>query len=228
MYRILLISAIFTFWIFAEAMAQKRLQIKYEIGIAYTDYELINPQKNIQILNNNHAFYGITVSYELKHNFHLETGIYSKYYGADFYSYFPDTANLIPGLNKIQLPIRLIYKKNFKSDRLNILLFTGSSIFINHSESGFLFSSGNENKSIGNEPNRTFGLVELGAGIEYEIFNNFSVGINIRSFFGLNRNINIQYDNINSNDTVTNYDIKSNGSFQAYTLAFGYKFGKKK
>lgn len=26
----------------------------------------------------------------------------------------------------------------------------------------------------------------------------------------------------------TNYEIKSNGNFQAYTLSFGYKFGNKK
>ena len=47
------------------------MQVKYEIGIAHTDYELINPQNNVQILNNNHAFYGASISRELNYNFHL-------------------------------------------------------------------------------------------------------------------------------------------------------------
>jgi hypothetical protein len=226
MNRIITISSLLIFLTFAEAMAQKKMQVKYEIGIAHTDYELINPQNNVQILNNNHAFYGASISRELNYNFHLETGIYSKYYGADFYSNSPDTANLIIGMNRIQIPIRLIYKKKILSDRLNFSLFTGSSILISHSQNGFIFSSDNEYKSIGDKPKSTFGLVELGVGIEYEIFNNFSIGFNVRTFYGLNQNINIQYDNINSDNTITNYDIKSNGNFQAYTVAVGYKFGK--
>ncbi len=228
MNRIIIISAILIMWTLEAAMAQKRLQVTYEIGIAHTNYELINPQNNVQVLNNTHAFYGVSISHELKNNFHVETGIYSKFYGADFYSNSPDSANLILGMNRIQIPIRIIYKKNILSDRLDFSLFTGSSILIINSQSGFIFSSDNESKSMGNEPKRTFGLVEFGAGLEYEIFNNFSLGINVRSFCGLNQNINIQYDNTNSNNTVTNFDIKSNGSFQAYTLALGYKFGKKK
>jgi hypothetical protein len=99
MNRVLIISGILILWTLEESVAQKRMQVKYEIGLAHTDYELINSQNNVQILNNNHAFYGISLSYELKSNFHLETGIYSKYYGADFYSSSPDTTNIILDTN---------------------------------------------------------------------------------------------------------------------------------
>ncbi|BDD01254.1 hypothetical protein [Persicobacter psychrovividus] len=227
MNRIIIISLLLIFQTFTEALAQKKMQVKYEVGIAHTDYELINPQNNVQILNNNHAIYGVNLSYELIYNIHVETGVYSKYYGADFYSNSPDTTNLILGVDRIQIPIRLVYKKNILSERFYLSLFTGSSILIGHSQSSFMFLSDNEYKSIGNKPKRTFGLVEIGLGMEYEIFSNFSLGFNIRSFFGLKQNIYIQYDNINSDNSITNYDIKSNGSFQAYTVAVGYKFGKK-
>ncbi|QSE96053.1 porin family protein [Fulvivirga lutea] len=228
MNRLIIISVVITLGTLDELMAQKRMLVKYEIGVAHTNYELVNPQNNVRISDNNHAFHGISASYEVKHNFHLETGLYSKYYGADFYSNSPDTTNLIIGINKIQIPLRIIYRNNILSDRLYFTLVVGSSILINHSQSGFIFSSTNEFKTIGDEPKKSFGLVELGLGIDYEIFNNFSLGFYIRSFYGLNQNINIQYDNINSDNTITNYDINSNGDFQAYMLAVGYKFGKRK
>lgn len=209
-------------------MAQKTVQIRYEMGIAHTNYELTNPQNNVQILNNENVYFGFTVSRELRYNFHLETGLYSKYYGADFYSSTPDANNLILSLDRIQIPVRIIYKKSILKDRLYLSLLTGGSILIGHTKDGIILSSDSQIESIDYKPKRNSGLFEIGAGIEYEVLTNLTLGINMRSFFGLNQKIGLTYENVNSDNSLTNYQIGAKGDFHAYTISIGYVFKRKK
>lgn len=212
-----------------QVMAQKSFQIKYEIGISHTNYELTNPQNNVQILNNDNAYVGFSVSYKLRGNFHLESGFYSKYYGADFFSSTPDTTNLILALDRIQMPFRVIYKKSIFTDRFYFSLITGTSMLIGHSKDAVILTSDTHIESIDFNPKRNFGLFELGAGIEYEVLRNLTFGINMRSFFGVNQKIGLNHENLNSDNSLTSYHIRSNGTFQAYTFGVGYNFnGKKK
>ena len=205
--------------------AQKPIHARYEMGIAHTGYSFSNPQGNVRLLNNRQVYYGATLSHRLKKNFHLEVGILSKYYAADLYSTEPDTSNLVLALNRIQIPVRVLYSSHFLTRNLEVSLSAGTSFIIAHSFNGLDYFPASEAwTQIGENPKRIFSLYELGTSVGYEI-NNFTFGIVYRVFVGFNNQIDYRVTAVRSDDSVTEYSIKSKGNFTALTGFFGYRFG---
>jgi hypothetical protein len=119
-----------------SAAGQKSMQIKYELGLTIDKFSLLNPQSNVRLINNTQGVIGVTLSHLIVNSFYFETGFYDKFYGADLYTVHPDTTNLVIGLNRIQIPLRLLYKKSLFTEKLSFSLVSGISLMIGHGFNG--------------------------------------------------------------------------------------------
>ena len=201
------------------------MQVKYEFGLSIDKFNLVNPQNNVEIFNNKQGLVGFTVSYLIKNSIHFETGFYDKFYGADLYSVVPDTTNLIIGLNRIQIPLRLLYKKSLFTEKLSFEFVTGISLSIGHNFNGLAYSP-NDNSWLtsGKKIVPFFNVYEIGAGTEYEILKNFTLGLNYRIFLGPKSIFHYQVKKTQTDNSITDYDLKSNGNFNYVSFSLGYMF----
>lgn len=214
-----------TFLSIYSAVGQKSMQFKYEAGLTIDKFSLINPQNNVRILNNKEGIAGFTISHLIINNLYFETGYYDKFYGADLYSVFPDTTNLVVGLNRIQIPLRLLYKKGLFTEKLSFSFVTGISLMIGTSFNGLAYSPMDNTWSTeGKKINPLFNVFEIGVGTEYEILKNFTLGLNYRTFLGSKNIFHYQIKKVQTDNSITNYDLKSKGNFDYLSFSLGYKF----
>jgi len=201
------------------------MQVKYEFGLTIDKFNLINPQNNVRIVNNKQGVVGFTLSHLIIKSLYFETGYYDKFYAADLYAVVPDTTNLAVGLNRIQIPLRLLYKKELFNGKLSFSFVTGISLMIANSFNGLAYSPKDNSWSTkGKEINPLFNVFEIGVGTEYEVLKNFTLGINYRTFLGSKNIFHYEIQKVQTDNSITNYDLKSNGNFNYVSFSLGYKF----
>jgi hypothetical protein len=206
-------------------VGQKRMQVKYEFGLTIDKFSLVNPQNNVGIFNNKQGVAGFTLSHLIVNNLYFETGYYDKFYAADLYSVVPDTTNLVVALNRIQIPLRLLYKKPLFTKKLSFSLVTGISLMIANSFNGLAYSPiDNSWSTEGKKANSIFNVFEIGVGTEYEILKNFTLGLNYRTFLGSKNIFHYRIKKVQTDNSITNYDLKSKGNFDYVSFSLGYKF----
>ena len=220
-----IIIALITFLSTFSVVGQKSMQVKYELGVTTDKFSLVNPQNNVRILNNKQGVAGFTLSHLIINNFYFETGYYDKFYAADLYAVAPDTTNIAVGLNRIQIPLRLLYKKRLFTEKLSFSFVTGVSLMIGNSFNGLAYSPRDNSWSTeGKKINSLFNVFEIGIGTEYEIVKNFTLGLNYRTSFGSKNIFHYQIKKVQTDNSITNYDLKSKGNFDYVSFSLGYKF----
>ena len=220
-----IITALITFLSGYLVVGQKSMQVKYEFGLTIDRFSLVNPQNNVRIINNKQGVIGFTISHLIINNLYFETGYYDKFYAADLYAVVPDTTNLVVGLNRIQIPLRFIYKKEVFTEKLSFSFATGISLMIGNSFNGLEYSPNDNSWSTkGKKVVLFFNVFEVGVGTEYEIFKNFTLGLNYKTFLGSKDIFNYQVRKVQTDNSITNCNLKSKGNFEYVSFSLGYKF----
>jgi hypothetical protein len=197
--------------------------ISYEVGKNINEFDFVNPQNNVELVNNFDIAPGFLLTQEIYAPLYFETGIYWKYFAADMYSTTSDTTNLIFAHNAYQIPIRLQLKNVFLKNRLHVSLSFGTSCIKQNSKpysvSGIFFSDGSNKENIeGNDPKKRFFLFDFGIGLEFLPWKNITVGAAFRSNFGIHNYIDYHVTDDRPDGTTTDYYLKSKGNFYAVFL----------
>lgn len=225
--NLLIISVFFSIGVFA----QKKMRFTSEVGASNASWLFENPENVVSMSNPSQLYVGVTFSHVLYKRLYIETGLFNALYKANLSSSVPYASSIGISFRKTQMPVRLFYRQEMFNDRLAILASAGVSIMSGNISEYLSYETSNRNSAVGLGSGGTIfsptGAYELGIGLECKILENIFLGCNVRTLSG-DENMFQSKIRVLSDTSLTNYEVKTGGSFTAFTFTLSYSFGEDK
>jgi hypothetical protein len=181
------------------------------------------------------SIYGLTIGREINKTFVGEIGLFINDYGESYrikgdFGY--GTSNAILAL---QIPLRLKARLNLIHEKLDLTTTIGYHFAINtdyeSSGSGSTFTSSSGPES--NDSTRTqsistynlkksYGLIETGIALEYELKNSLKLVLSANYVTGFNRIVEVEIDYWINEDPVQTGKVFSMGNYYSVTFGLSY------
>ncbi len=210
------------------SFGQNKTYVGVEIGPKFEMYKYIDNGDGLYTKPFFYSpIYGLTLGQELSKSFILETGIYINDYGQSFRIKGDNGYSTSNGLLAYQIPLRLKTRVNLLKERLFMVTTIGYTFAFNNgygsSGSGYSYTNSPEFESYNYSTRteqvsdyslrKTYGLIETGLSLEFQLKNSMAFYISSNYLKGFNRVVEIDVNYWINDEPEQTGVVFSNGDY---------------